>query len=85
MQVFYYSHIIGAAVFVVFGVQHDISIWYFVSAGLVVYGISVAYRLLQTSLPVAVDVCSDAQNNVMTIRIPVKVQWCTSHALCSSL
>lgn len=75
MQLFYYSHIIGAVVFMVFGAMHHTRTWTYAAAGLVIYGIDVAYRIFQTSLPVTVDVSSDASKNIISVRIPINVRF----------
>eukprot|EP00892_Ulva_mutabilis_P005804 jgi/Ulvmu1/3596/UM017_0008.1 len=77
-RLFYYSHIIGAAVFMVFGAMHHRNTWLYAAAGLVIYGIDVAYRLYQTSLPVTVSVTTSPATNIITVRIPVRgdVEYC---------
>ena len=74
MQLFYFSHIIGAVMFMVFGMMHHGSTWTYAAAGLVIYGIDVAYRIYQTSLPVTVDVGCGPEKNIISIRIPVKAR-----------
>lgn len=74
MQLFYYSHVIGAVVFMVFGMMHHSHTWTYAAAGLVIYGIDLAFRVWQTSLPVTVDIESGAGGKIINIRIPVKVR-----------
>lgn len=87
LQLFYYTHLVGAVLFMVFGAMHHRNTWLYAAAGLVIYGIDVAYRLYQTSLPVTVDVSSSSSTNIITIRVPVQVRPPTtaSSALKSSL
>ena len=73
MQLFYYSHVVGAVIFMVFGLMHHGRTWTYAAAGLVIYGIDVAYRLFQTSLPVTVAVGCGPEKNIISIRIPVQV------------
>jgi hypothetical protein len=73
MQFFYYSHIFGAAIFMVFGTMHHNHTWTYAAAGLVIYGIDVAYRLYQTSLPVTVDISCSGSGNMISVRVPVTV------------
>ena len=77
MQVFYRSHIIGAIIFTVFGVVHLSNVWEYLSAGLLVYGIDVAYRWLQTSTDVEVSL--SAGGNLVNIIVPLQVR--TAHCI----
>jgi hypothetical protein len=85
MQLFYYSHIFGALVFMVFGTMHHSHTWLYAAAGLVIYGIDLAYRVYQTSLPVTVEVSGQKGSNIISMRIPVKVRPSTSCAPCRYL
>ena len=71
LQVFYRAHVIGAVIFTVFGVVHLSNVWEYLSAGLLVYGIDVAYRCLQTSTPVAVSL--SAGGNIVNVTVPLEV------------
>ena len=71
MQVFYWSHIIASAVFVVFGIVHTQKVWKFFAPGLVLYGIDVAYRWLQASHDVTIY--GTPGISVCSVVIPVQV------------
>lgn len=70
---FYYTHLIGTVIFMVFGAMHHPNTWYYAASGLVIYGIDVAYRLYQTTLPVTVGVAGNS-GNIINIRIPIQVR-----------
>jgi hypothetical protein len=82
MQLFYYSHIFGALVFMVFGTMHHSHTWLYAAAGLVIYGMDLAYRVYQTSLPVTVEVSGQKGSNIISLRIPIKVRPFPLHGLC---
>jgi hypothetical protein len=81
VQLFYRAHIIGAVLFVMFGIFHYA--WNFVTmlTGLAVYGIDVAYRWFQTTSQVAVQVSSSEDMKMLSIVVPLQV--CPRHAQCS--
>ena len=76
VQLFYRAHVIGAAVFLIFGTYH----WYGVTAygmlGLIVYGVDVAYRWAQTRHTVQVHAHSDGSADgasIVSLIIPLQV------------
>lgn len=71
IQVFYRAHVIGAVLFTVFGVVHLSNVWEYLSAGLILYGIDVTYRWLQTCT--RVTVCLTAGGNIVNITVPLQV------------
>ena len=76
VQVFYWSHILVSAIFVVFGIVHTQKVWKFFAPGLVLYGIDVAYRWLQASHDVTVYITPGT--SVCSIVIPVEVSTPTA-------
>ena len=72
MQVFYWSHTLASALFVVFGIVHTEKVWKFFAPGLVLYSIDVSYRWLQASHDVTVYVTHGI--SVCSIVIPVEVR-----------
>lgn len=71
LQVFYRAHIIGATLFVAFGIVHSRKVWVSLSAGLVLYGIDIAYRLLQTTRTVSIHV--NPGSSMVSVVIPLEV------------
>ena len=69
---FYWSHIIASAVFVMFGIVHTQKVWKYFAPGLVLYGIDVAYRWLQASHDVTVYITPGT--SICSIVIPLAVR-----------
>jgi uncharacterized membrane protein YqjE len=74
LQLFYRAHIIGAILFVVFGILHWQGTLMALSTGLAVWAIDVAYRWFQTRHLVALSVDSTAKNNVISMCIQLQVR-----------
>lgn len=73
LQIFYASHVVGAILFVVFGVLHLSWIFRYFAAGLAVYGIDVAYRWFQTSFPVDISMRNATTGSLINIVVPLEV------------
>ena len=84
MQVFYRAHVIGAALFVVFGIVHWNGVYYTILAGLVVYGIDVAYRWVQTQQLVSVRVAASGAQRVLSVVVPLQVRPVLTTCICTS-
>ena len=68
---FYRVHIIGAALFVCFGIVHSRKVFVFLGPGLVLYGIDAAYRWLQATYDVTLHV--NPGSKLVSIVIPLQV------------
>lgn len=73
LQLFYRAHIIGALVFVVFGIVHWNGTLDVLLVGLVVYGIDVAYRWFQTRHSVTLRLSQSSGGRIISIAIPLQV------------
>jgi hypothetical protein len=73
MQLFYRAHIIGAVLFVVFGILHWSGTLITLSTGLAVWAIDVAYRWFQTQQPVTLALEKPSQADAISICIPLQV------------
>jgi hypothetical protein len=71
MQVFYRVHVVGAALFVGFGIVHSRKVFVFFGPGLVLYGIDAAYRWLQACYDVTLHV--NPGSSLVAMVIPLEV------------
>jgi hypothetical protein len=73
LQLFYRSHLIGAILFVVFGILHWNGTFMTLSTGLAVWAIDVAYRWFQTQHLVTLTVDKAAKDDVISMCIQLQV------------
>jgi hypothetical protein len=83
VQIFYRAHVVAAIVFVAFGIVHWSGTLDSILAGLIVYGIDVAYRWFQTRSCVSVRLMQSAGNRIISIAIPLQV--CSRSLIGSSM
>jgi hypothetical protein len=74
MQISYSVHILGAAAFVVFGIVHSRKLFVFLLPGMVLYGIDVALRYVQTARSVTIHV--NPGSHLVSMVIPLEVRRC---------
>lgn len=79
VQVFYRVHVVGAILFVCFGIVHSRKVFVFFGPGLVLYGIDVAYRWLQASYDVILHV--NPGSKLVSIVIPLEVRMHIHHRI----
>lgn len=77
-QIFYSCHLVGAAVFLVFAIVHFSFLVSYFAAGLVVYGIDVAYRWFQSSYQVDICLRSTAHGGLINVVVPLAVRSAAS-------
>lgn len=83
MQVFYRVHVVGAALFVCFGIVHSRKVFVFLGPGLALYGIDAAYRWLQTSYDVILHV--NPGSKLVSMVVPLEVRLSVAARACATV